>query len=114
MEIVKLVLVYLLAGIIILSGIMKLVKSPKIVEAMTQVGVLRWISLLGILEIVAAILFVFPVTRIPGFLLLACYFSGALATDLSHRRNMVAPFIILVLLFVTAFLQNPEWVMPGS
>lgn len=107
MEIVKWVLVIALSAMIILSGIMKLVKNQKITEALTSAGIGNYISLLGIAEILFAAMFIYPATRNIGFIFLVCYFSGALATDLTHKKPLTAPLVFLILLFVTQYIYNP-------
>lgn len=107
MEIVNWVLVIALAAMIILSGIMKLVKNQKITEALTAAGAEKYISLFGIAEILFALLFIYPSTRNAGFILLICYFSGALAADLTHKKPVIAPLVFLILLFVTQYMYNP-------
>ena len=98
-----------IAGLLILtSGIMKLAGAAPIVEGMTRLGVGPYISLLGTMEIVFTALFLFPKTSKIGFLLITCYFAGALATDLSHGNAIITPVLILVLVWVATFLKKPE------
>jgi len=98
-----------IAGLLILSsGIFKLSGAPMIVEGMTKLGVAPYIPLLGTMEIVFTVLFLFPKTSKIGFLLVTCYFAGALATDLSHGNPIMTPILILVLVWVAAFLRKPE------
>lgn len=106
MEILKTILVAGLAFMIILSGIFKITKNKKITEKLAEMGVGPYLPILGVAEIVFAALFIYPPTRNIGFILLACYFSGAFATDLSHKNSVTAPVIFLVLLFVTAYINN--------
>ena len=95
------------ALIILASGLAKLSGSKQVVEALSKVGVLQYIQVLGIAEILFAALFVIPATNSIGFILLACYFSGALAADLSHGSKILPPVLILALLFVAQYLANP-------
>jgi uncharacterized membrane protein YphA (DoxX/SURF4 family) len=98
-----------IAGLLILtSGIMKLAGAQQIVDGMTKLGVGPYIPVLGTMEIVFTALFLFPKTSKIGFLLITCYFAGALATDLSHGNPIVTPVLILVLVWVAAFLRKPE------
>jgi formate-dependent nitrite reductase membrane component NrfD len=96
------------ALLIVTSGLFKFSGSKQIVETLTKVGVIQYARYLGIAEIVFAILFVIPATNPIGFILLACYFSGALATDLSHGSKIVAPLMILGSLFIAQLLANAE------
>ncbi len=98
-----------IAGLIIASsGIAKLAGAPPIVEGLTKMGLINYIQLLAAMELVFTALFIFPKTSKIGFLLITCYFAGALATDLSHGNSIVAPIVILVLVWVAAFLKKPE------
>jgi len=94
------------ALLIIASGIFKLSGSPQVTDSLSKVGVLEYAKYLGLGEIIFAILFIFPPTNVIGFILLACYFSGAIATDLSHKRPIVAPLVILLLVFIAEILVN--------
>jgi hypothetical protein len=96
------------ALLIVVSGFLKLSGSKQLVEALTKAGVVQYTQLLGIAEIVFAVLFVIPATNSIGFILLVCYFSGALATDLSRGSKIAAPLIILVVLFIVQWLVNAE------
>jgi hypothetical protein len=100
------------ALLIITSGFFKLSGSKQVVAAMTKVGVIEYMKYLGIAEIIFAILFIYPPTNTIGFILLACYFSGALATDLSHKGSIVAPLVILILLFIAEFITNNALFLP--
>jgi hypothetical protein len=94
------------ALLVIASGVFKLSGSKQIVDGLTKVGVIDYIKYLGIAEIIFAILFIYPPTNSIGFILLVCYFSGAIATDLSHKNSIVAPVVILSLIFIAEILAN--------
>jgi hypothetical protein len=103
---------WVLAGtaglLIVTSRIAKLAGAAPIVEGLTKLGVGPYIPVLGTMELVFAALFLVPKTSKIGFLLIASYFAGALATDLSHGNTIVTPLVILVLVWVAAFLKKPE------
>ena len=94
------------ALLVIASGFFKLSGSKQVVESLTKIGVLEYAVYLGLAEIIFAVLFVYPPTNAIGFILLACYFSGAIATDLSHKRPIVAPLVILSMIFIAEILVN--------
>jgi len=94
------------AFLVIASGVFKLSGSKQIVDGLTKAGVIDYIKYLGIAEIIFAILFIYPPANSIGFILLACYFSGAIATDLSHKNSIVAPVVILSLIFIAEILAN--------
>lgn len=114
MKIVKFILVLLPAVFAILSGIMKVMGAEQVVTAMTAIGMKPFMVWLGLAEIIFAVLFLVPKTRNIGFVLLICYFSGAMATDLSHGRPVVAPFFFLVLLFAAQVINHPEIFIKSS
>ncbi len=94
------------ALLIALSGVLKLSGNPAIVETMTQLGVGRYLRLLGVMEVTFAVLFVIPATMKLGFILASCYFGGAIATELSHDALKVNPFVPIVLLWMGAFIRD--------
>jgi hypothetical protein len=104
--IVQLLATWIPALLIALAGLLKLSGNPKIVEAMTTLGVGRYLRALGVMELAFAALFVFPATFKLGFVLASCYFAGAIATELSHDALKVNPFIPIVLLWIGAFIRD--------
>jgi hypothetical protein len=63
---------------------------------------------LGVLEIVAVLLFIFPRTGILGTLLLAAYMGGAIATHLEHGESILIPCVIQAVLWLVALYRFPE------
>ena len=108
----KNILVWIFTGIVSLlvvsSGVAKLVGSKDVVEKLTEIGVGTYIPVLGIMEILFTILFLVPKTLKLGFILLSCYFAGAIATDLSHGGSIFGPVFILTLVWAAAFLRKPD------
>ena len=104
--ILNLLATWIPALMIALSGVMKLAGNPKIVEAMSALGVGRYLRLLGVMELAFAALFVIPATMKLGFILASCYFAGAIATELSHGALKANPFIPIVLLWIGAFIRD--------
>ncbi|AKD56605.1 DoxX family protein [Spirosoma radiotolerans] len=113
MRIITIVVTVLAAGMAILSGVMKLTQSPEIVATLSKAGVGQHVLALGTMEIVFAALFIYPKTMKIGFILLSCYFAGAIATELSHGTalNAVLP---IVLIWISAFLRNKTIFLPTS
>ena len=101
------------ALMVIFSGVMKLSQSPAVVETLTKVGVNEFILYLGMMEIVFTALFLYPKTMKIGFILLTCYFAGAIATELSHHSplNAVTP---LILIWIAAFLRDSSIFLPSA
>lgn len=65
-------------------------------------------KVLGIIELMSALLFLFPRTGIIGTLLLAAYMGGAIATHLTHGQSILAPAIIEALTWIAAVVRFPE------
>ena len=65
-------------------------------------------SVLGIIEMLSVILFLFPRTGILGTLLLSSYLGGAIATHLQHQQNIFFPVWIEVLVWITAVVRFQE------
>ncbi len=63
---------------------------------------------LGVIEIVAAILFIIPRTGILGTLLLAAYMGGAIATHLEHGLPFIAQCVIQAFIWIVAVYRFPE------
>ncbi|SEJ55640.1 DoxX-like family protein [Dyadobacter sp. SG02] len=112
-KIITIVVTALASLLPVFSGIMKLSKSPEIVQTLTKVGVGGYLIPLGLMEIGFTALFVYPKTMKIGFILLTCYFAGAIATELSHGTafNAVLP---LTLIWIAAFLRDPSVFLPGK
>ena len=55
----------------------------------------KYIPILGAVEIVFAALLIPQRTMKVEFILLSCYFAGAMATELSHGMTPVAPSVLL-------------------
>ena len=95
-----------LAGLmVILSGVMKFVGGEDVSKTLTTMGVNDYRYFLGTMEVVFTALFIFPKTMKIGFLLLSCYFAGALATELSHNASLNA-LTPIILVWIAAFLRD--------
>ena len=94
------------ALIIALLGVLKLAGNRQVAHELTALGVERHLRVLGAMELAFATLFVIPATFKLGFLLASCYFAGEIATELSHGRLKVNPFVPIVLLWIGAFIRN--------
>src|SRR5882724_3077413 len=102
------------ASLVLLSGVMKLTGAKAVVEKLSAMGVGPYIPFFGILEIVFAVLFIIPKTMRLGFVLLSCYFAGAIATDLSHGGSIANALLPLSLVWIGMFVRDKSAFMPGS
>ena len=108
MKIAAIILMAIPAVLAILSGVVKLSGVKTVTEKLGKMNMARYAKLMGAAEIIFAILFLYPPTHVLGFALLACYFSGALAADLTYKEDIKAPVFILTLIFGAAALNNPS------
>lgn len=65
-------------------------------------------TLLGVVELLCAVLFIIPRTGIVGTLLLAAYMGGAIASHLEHGISIAAPCIVQTIMLMVAFYRFPE------
>jgi uncharacterized membrane protein YphA (DoxX/SURF4 family) len=96
-------------GILLLgSGATKIAHVPQVVAQMSSNGFSGGkLTLVGILEVVCALLFLIPATRSGGFLLVSSFLGGAVATHFQHNQPVFAPSIVLALLWLGAWLRHP-------
>lgn len=104
-RIVVLVTTVLAVGMPFLSGVMKLIGTEAGMKSLQAFGLESYRIGLGLAEIVFAVLFSFPKTMKLGFILLASYFAGALATELSHHAILNAA-VPLMVIWVAALLRD--------
>ncbi len=112
-RITTIIITVLAVGIVVLSGIMKLTGSAAVTDTLNKVGVAKYATILGLMEIVFAALFAYPKTIKIGFILLSCYFAGALATELSHGTPFNA-LLPIVLVWIAAFLRDSSIFLPAK
>lgn len=97
----------ILASLIIVSGaFMKLTAQPQLVEVLSKAGLLPYMKLLGLAELLFVSLFLWPRSLRIGFLLLTGYFGGAMAVELSQHIFFIMPAVILALIWLAAGLRD--------
>src|SRR4249919_194005 len=89
-----------------ISGTGKVLGVGMVAERLNKVGVGKFMLVLGIIEFLLAILFISPKTIKVSFILLSCYFSGAIATEVSHGGNFIVPFVFLAVIWITSLLRE--------
>ena len=104
-KIITIIITVLAVAMVAFSGIMKLSGNQEGAKMLESLGVGQYRVMLGVAEILFAALFAFPKTMKIGFILLSCYFAGALATELSHQvtPNALTP---MILIWIAAFLRD--------
>ena len=77
-------------------------------EQMEQMKLGDWRIIIIIGEICSALLFLFPRTNKFGALLLSAYMGGAIIIHMTTAQSIVLPSVILILVWVVAFLRHPQ------
>jgi hypothetical protein len=88
------------------SGAAKLAGAPEIRAAIDKAGMSQYLTALGLMELAFVASFLYPKTMKLGFLLLTCFFAGAIATDLSHGTPPTLAAVVLTLGWIAAFLRD--------
>lgn len=77
-------------------------------EQMEQMKLGDWRIIIALGEITSALLFLFPKTNKYGTLLLSSYMGGAIIIHMTAGMSIVMPTVVLLLVWLTAYLRNPE------
>jgi uncharacterized membrane protein YphA (DoxX/SURF4 family) len=93
---------------LLMSAGMKFAQPPDFVKQFTEhlgysVGVMRP---LGVVELLATVLFLIPRTAVLGAVLLTGYLGGAIATHVRVGDPFVAPLLLGVLIWGGLFLRD--------
>ncbi len=101
------------AGMLLMSGVMKLQRSEEVVTGTQKLGWGEDLLLsLAIVEITCTILYLIPPVAVLGAILLTGYLGGAIAT---HMRigdpfipNMIIPLALGVFVWLGLYLREPR------
>jgi len=104
-KIVSWVIAGLLTALYLFSASGKLFLHP---EQMEQMKLGDWRVIIALGEITSALLFLFPKTNKYGTLLLSSYMGGAIILHMTGGMSIVMPSVVLILIWVVAYLRNPE------
>ena len=100
----------ILPGLVLLgSATAKFAYVPNVVEELGRLGFEgNKLTIVAVLEVVSAALFLIPATRSLGLLLVSAYLGGAIATHVQHNDSPLAPAVILALIWVGTWLRLPR------
>lgn len=85
---------------------MKLTAQPQLVEIFSKSGLLAYMKILGMAELLFVSLFLWSRSLRVGFFLLTGYFGGAMAVELSQHVFFIMPAVILALVWLAAWLRD--------
>jgi hypothetical protein len=94
--------------LLLLSGTMKLVKSPTVVEGFEHFGYPEHLALtIGIVEVGCTLVYLIPRTAVLGAILLTGYLGGAIATHARlAERDFLVPLVLGVLVWGGLYLRD--------
>ncbi len=102
------ILTGLLGLMFLASATAKLLRAEQVVKQMGEFGLADQVLLIGIGELVSALLFLIPRTHSLGLLLLTAYMGGAIVTHMQHGETYVTQSVMLALIWVAGYLRYPE------
>ncbi len=101
--------------LIVLSSLMLIgsagVKLAQIPQVIAEIGALGFagstLTMIAILELVSALLFLLPLTRSFGLLMVSAYMGGAIATHVGHGQPFIRPAMVLAIFWLATWLRHP-------
>ena len=92
---------------LVMSGVMKLLNTPQVVEGMKKFGYPMNVAFgLGLVELGCTVLYVIPQTAVLGAILLTGYLGGAVATHVRIGEGFIPPVVVGVLLWGGLVLRD--------
>lgn len=107
-KIVSWILAGLVAFALVGSGMAKLSGGEQAAEIAKGVGGVTNLTILGILEIAIAAIWLVPRTGLIGGLLAIAYMGGAIAVHFISHQPVLIPVAIQILIWVAAAYRFPE------
>jgi uncharacterized membrane protein YphA (DoxX/SURF4 family) len=93
-----------------MSGIMKLMQSPEVVQGFSKLGIPQQAILpIAIVELACLAIFLIPQTAILGTLLLTGYLGGAVLANIIGRTDFIHALVIGLMVWICAWLRVPEF-----
>jgi hypothetical protein len=104
-----LVLHALLGGLMIFAGIAKLagMMPPEATQKMPA-GISGNLKLIGVGELVTAILLILPFTSSLGVLLASGFWGGVICIQMAQGQDYIVPSVFLLLTWFGAYLRDPS------
>jgi sorbitol-specific phosphotransferase system component IIC len=102
------ILTTLITLLFVFSAVAKLLGAAQVVDVFQKWGLGDRIVLIGIGELVSALLFFIPRTNSLGVLLLSGYMGGAIVTHMQHAEPFYGQSVLLLLIWIAGYLRHPE------
>lgn len=108
-KIIGWVLSGLAGSMLIASAIDKIIPTQHAIDMASSFGIsTNQYLILGIIEVISVLLFLYPRTAIVGLLLLSSYLGGAIATHLQHGQEILFPSVFEAIVWIAAVIRFPE------
>lgn len=92
-----------------MSAFLKLTLNPTALEQAAAIGLdPETYRMIGVVEVIALILFLIPKTGMLGGWLLIAYMGGAIATHVQHQQPLAMVVAIEAVLWIALVLRSPE------
>ena len=101
------VLSTLITLLFIMSAVFKFLRPPEVMIPVEKWNLTRYLTIIGIGELVSALLFFIPKTHSLGVLLLSAYMGGAIVTHMQNDEPYITQSIMLVVIWIVAYLRDP-------
>ena len=101
------VLSTLITLLFIMSAVFKFIRPPEVMEAVQKWNLTDELTMIGIGELVSALLFFIPKTHSLGVLLLSAYMGGAIVTHMQNDEPYIVQAITLLVIWIIAYLRDP-------
>ena len=101
------VLSTLITLLFVMSAVFKFIRPPEVMEAVQKWNLTDELTMIGIGELVCALLFFIPKTHSLGVLLLSAYMGGAIVTHMQNDEPFITQSIMLLVIWIIAYLRDP-------
>jgi DoxX-like family len=97
----------LVAGMFLMSAVMKLAHPPSMAPQIAHLGLQdSLVTPLGILELTCVIIYLIPMTSILGAVLLTGYMGGAICTHLRVGESVLIPVLLAIAVWLAVYLRE--------
>ncbi|WP_299362730.1 hypothetical protein [Winogradskyella sp.] len=95
--------------ILVVTAIPKVIGMDFMIENMTNAGMGHMTFLVGVIELLCAIVFLIPRTRNIGFLLIVAYTGGIIAAEWVAHEPVIPGVLVMILMWIGMRYENPKF-----
>lgn len=97
-----------IAFVFAVSGMMKLIEAEEIVNNFTKWDLIRWMKIIGGIELLAVLLYLFPRTNLIGALLFTITMAGAIYIHARHDEPHFFNVAVVAVTWINYFFIKPK------